>query len=179
MKDLLERFCFCVPTHILYIPEKGSSAGLWQSPSLKFSTGFKSIHSDVTFLIWWVKVSGVEMKSGAKHVLKCFCLVSAFIAQPAAGGGWEDTNCAAVSPIKSSRDLLKYSSQIIAKRITSCALNFTGMRHPGAESSLLCLGSLIHPELSLSPFATAAASGLLPHPLFTLGLQEGWKQNKP
>lgn len=40
------------------------------------------------------------MKSGAKHVLKCFCLVSAFIAQSAPGGGWEDTKCAAVSPIK-------------------------------------------------------------------------------
>lgn len=50
MKDLLERFCSYVPTYILYIPETGSSTGLWQSLSLKFSTGFESIHCDVTFL---------------------------------------------------------------------------------------------------------------------------------
>lgn len=80
---------------------------------------------------------------------------------------------AAIFPIKSSRDLLKFSSQIIAKRMMSCTLNFTRMRHPGTESSLLCLENLIHHELSLSPFAIPAAFRLVAHPVFTLGLQEG------
>lgn len=140
MKDLLERSCFCVPTYILYIPGTGSSAGLWQSPSLTFSTGFKPIHCDATFF-YLVKLKpesrSVELKLGLEQricwsVLPGHCFYCSACSRRRLG---RHKTCCNFPHKKLPETSLKFSSQIMARRITSCALNFTGVRHPGTESS--------------------------------------------